>query len=185
MPRPAPSLPHRIAGNLALDLANTISWRGTSKETDHLADADGVIAWAQAAGLVEPPHALSVGDRDALLADVQALRAAITDAGAAIAAGASPDPAALATIRNLAARSLAAASLEGAPARIAFAPAEQITGALAWAALDLLRSDQLDRLKQCPPDDCRWLFIDRTKNRSRRWCDMATCGNRAKARRSR
>jgi len=48
-----------------------------------------------------------------------------------------------------------------------------------------LRSDELDLLKRCPADNCRWLFLDRTKNRSRRWCDMATCGNQAKARKHR
>ena len=56
----------------------------------------------------------------------------------------------------------------------------KIVGTVAWAALDLFRGDELSRLKQCPPDDCQWLFIDRTKNASRRWCDMGTCGNRAK-----
>ncbi|MBZ9813232.1 CGNR zinc finger domain-containing protein [Mesorhizobium sp. CA7] len=61
-----------------------------------------------------------------------------------------------------------------------FLGANRITGAIAWSALDLLRGDELSRLKQCPPHDCRWLFIDRTKNGSRRWCEMNSCGNRAK-----
>ena len=36
-----------------------------------------------------------------------------------------------------------------------------------------------ERLKICP--NCQWLFLDRSRNRSRAWCDMAVCGNRAKA----
>jgi predicted RNA-binding Zn ribbon-like protein len=102
--------------------------------------------------------------------------------GAAIAGGAEPPAQGLAVIHDLAARTFAAASLTGAPAIIEFAHGDRIIGPLAWAAVDLLRSDELGRLKRCPPQDCRWLFIDRTKNRSRRWCEMATCGNRAKTR---
>jgi predicted RNA-binding Zn ribbon-like protein len=49
------------------------------------------------------------------------------------------------------------------------------------SAADLLTSGPLDRLKQCA--GCGWLFVDGSRNRSRRWCDMRVCGNRAKARR--
>jgi len=174
-------LPHLVAGNLALDLANTISWRGTPRVIDYLANADGLAAWATAIGLIDSADAPALQAFD----EVRALRAAIIAAGSAIAAGAVPDVSATATVARLAARSLAASSLEGVPASMAFAPEDQIVGPLAWAALDLFRGEELARLKQCPPDDCRWLFIDRTKNGSRRWCDMASCGNRAKARRSR
>jgi predicted RNA-binding Zn ribbon-like protein len=38
------------------------------------------------------------------------------------------------------------------------------------------------RLKACRSDSCRWAFIDNARNLSRQWCDMAVCGNRAKAR---
>ena len=54
---------------------------------------------------------------------------------------------------------------------------------IARAAADLLLSDELEHLRMCASDDCAWLFIDRTKNHRRRWCDMKTCGNRVKARR--
>jgi predicted RNA-binding Zn ribbon-like protein len=54
---------------------------------------------------------------------------------------------------------------------------------LVWSAAELLGSDDLGRLKECARDDCRWLFLDLSKNRSRRWCSMEQCGNRAKAQR--
>lgn len=54
---------------------------------------------------------------------------------------------------------------------------------IAVSAADLLRSELLDRVKQCSSDTCSWMFIDESRNRSRRWCDMSDCGNRAKARR--
>ncbi|HWX47123.1 MAG TPA: ABATE domain-containing protein [Roseomonas sp.] len=179
------ALPHRVAGDLALDFANTISWRGTPRETDHLADGDAILAWAKEMGLVEPGFAVPDGGKDALVRDAHRLRDAITAAAGAIALGTTSPAPALATIRDLAARSLAAASLTGAPAQMEFTNTDRILGPLAWAALDLLRGGELGRLKRCPSADCHWLFVDRTKNGSRRWCDMATCGDRAKKRRHR
>lgn len=54
---------------------------------------------------------------------------------------------------------------------------------IATSAAELLLSDRLDRLKQCDAPDCTHLFLDTSRNRSRRWCDMALCGNRMKQRR--
>jgi predicted RNA-binding Zn ribbon-like protein len=51
------------------------------------------------------------------------------------------------------------------------------------SAADLLTSDKLHEVRACAAEDCRWLFLDISKNHSRRWCDMQTCGNQAKARR--
>jgi predicted RNA-binding Zn ribbon-like protein len=50
-------------------------------------------------------------------------------------------------------------------------------------AADLLTSSALDRVGQCADDQCGWLFLDTSRNRSRKWCSMKDCGNRAKARR--
>ena len=54
---------------------------------------------------------------------------------------------------------------------------------IAQSAAELLMSPDLDRLRQCNGQKCTWLFLDRSKNRSRRWCDMEICGNRAKSQR--
>ncbi len=54
---------------------------------------------------------------------------------------------------------------------------------LAQSALDLLLAEKPPRMHACASDTCRWLFLDTSKNRTRRWCDMKICGNRAKARR--
>jgi predicted RNA-binding Zn ribbon-like protein len=53
----------------------------------------------------------------------------------------------------------------------------------AASAADLLTSPDLARVKTCPGAGCAWLFLDRSRNGTRRWCDMSVCGNRAKARR--
>ena len=51
------------------------------------------------------------------------------------------------------------------------------------SAAALLTSDDIARIRECAAERCAWLFIDHSRNRSRRWCDMRDCGNRAKARR--
>lgn len=50
-----------------------------------------------------------------------------------------------------------------------------------WSATDVLGSARLAKVKRCANDACQWLFIDDSKNGSRRWCSMSSCGNRAKA----
>jgi predicted RNA-binding Zn ribbon-like protein len=54
---------------------------------------------------------------------------------------------------------------------------------LANAVSDILLSDQMTHVRACAVDTCRWLFLDTSKNHSRRWCNMKVCGNRMKARR--
>jgi predicted RNA-binding Zn ribbon-like protein len=55
--------------------------------------------------------------------------------------------------------------------------------AVSQCAADLLTSSALQRVHECGSPTCRWLFLDTSKNHSRRWCDMSLCGNRMKARR--
>ena len=80
----------------------------------------------------------------------------------------------------------AAASLraDGGTYRLSW-PGDRTLRTLRWevatSAVDLLTAGRLDRVGECPA--CGWLFLDTSKNRSRRWCSMATCGGRDKARR--
>ncbi len=59
---------------------------------------------------------------------------------------------------------------------------EAILWPIAGSAGQLLTSGELGRVRQCGGKTCRWMFVDRSKNHSRRWCDMKVCGNRTKAR---
>lgn len=59
---------------------------------------------------------------------------------------------------------------------------ETPVGFIAAAAAKVAIEQRLDRVKICPADDCRWAFYDTSRNRSRQWCSMEVCGNRAKAR---
>jgi predicted RNA-binding Zn ribbon-like protein len=62
---------------------------------------------------------------------------------------------------------------------------DRITWDIARAAARLVTSARLGRVRACEAGDCAWWFVDDTKNRSRRWCDMKICGNREKLRRFR
>ncbi|MBI4413448.1 MAG: CGNR zinc finger domain-containing protein, partial [candidate division NC10 bacterium] len=60
---------------------------------------------------------------------------------------------------------------------------DRMLWAVTRSAADLLTSGELAAVRECEAETCAWLFMDRSRNRSRRWCDMKACGNRAKARR--
>ena len=60
---------------------------------------------------------------------------------------------------------------------------DSILWPIAQSATELLTSSQLRTVRMCEAPTCAWLFLDQSRNRSRRWCDMKVCGNRQKARR--
>ena len=60
---------------------------------------------------------------------------------------------------------------------------ETVLWPMAWSASELLTSERLERVRMCEGKDCAWLFLDRSRNRARRWCNMTMCGNREKSRR--
>jgi predicted RNA-binding Zn ribbon-like protein len=60
---------------------------------------------------------------------------------------------------------------------------DPILAAVAWSAAGILASPDLRLLRECASPECGWLFVDRSRRKNRRWCEMSECGNRAKARR--
>ena len=62
-------------------------------------------------------------------------------------------------------------------------PLERALMSISLSAAELLTSTLSDRIRECADSECGWIFIDHSKNRSRRWCSMSDCGNLAKARR--
>jgi predicted RNA-binding Zn ribbon-like protein len=155
-------------GNLALDLANT---------RDYLESPDDLVAWARhAAGLEIDADATT-------LREVLALRETVDAVFRTIArrAGGVPPPGALEDL--LAAHAAHPGRLVPAGDRFALTWDRDIVGPLAAAAVDLLRGDQLDRLQVC--EACPWLFLDLSRNHSRRWCSMNVCGGTLKMRRYR
>ena len=180
-----------------LAYANTLSWRGREVRLEKLGDVGDLVRWrAGSVGLagnvvseIERWARAHPAAAEALFVEAIALREVIYRIFRAVARGeavADPDLAAL----N---RALAAApprrrlALAGAGYGWQIGPAEKSAAALLapvlWSAGDLLASDRRRRVRLCANEQCLWLFLDESKAGTRRWCDMASCGNRAKARR--
>jgi len=180
-----------IAGHPCLDFANTASGRGGSHHLDHLCSVDDLILWSHHAGLLTPVQSVVIDvDRKVearVVARAVKLREAIHAIAAAFAAGAPPPPPALSTLGRTYRHALADAELvpggDGLAWRWSAAEAWQVLGPIAQSAITLFGAAERGRIKQCPGRDCGWVFLDRTKNGSRRWCEMKVCGNRAKLRR--
>jgi predicted RNA-binding Zn ribbon-like protein len=176
----------RIGGTLALDFANTVGGDPDGEPIDEfLRSYADLPAWAREVGLLgDPEPLLAAAERDPAAAAVVharalALREAVYAAFSAIATGREvPD---LAALRDAHREALAHARLEVGGWAWPEDRLDAPLGPVAADAVELLRSPRLARLKQCA--GCRWLFLDESRNHSRRWCSMAECGGPAKTRR--
>jgi predicted RNA-binding Zn ribbon-like protein len=173
-----------VGGNPALDFANTLEGpRDGDPGDEHLREPADLDAWARYAGVLVSATACD----ERVFARAHTLRAAVYDAFRAIAAGTSPPAGALDTLAGFYASAVAHARL--APTSGGFDltwdadDPERVLWPLAAAAVDLLRSGPLERVEMCV--ECRWLFLDQSRNHSRRWCSMNECGGRSKMRRYR
>ncbi len=193
-----------VGGHTALDLVNTVEPRlPVAGRHEHLISPDDLLAWAQRAGLASASDARAVtdawnaapGSASAALTSVRQIREALSAALPALLAPGTAGPETELALDYLTLRWGAAAGRShlvldgraGAGARliVGSSPAFLITDRVACAAVDLLCEADLTRLGMCPPDQhgCGWVFIDRSRNGSRRWCTMDDCGAHAKARR--
>ncbi len=186
-----------VGGDLAFDFANTSSGRGWPNRQEHLRSAQTVVDWAEHAKMLGPAdaewlRAAVSADRSLarrVLRRALALRENIYAIAVEVTAG---RPAPLAGVEALArthAACLACAKLSPFEGRYVWSwtptenAAEAVLGPIALSALTILTQGDLSRIKQCQGEKCGWLFFDTTKNKSRRWCEMEICGNRAKQRR--
>lgn len=186
-----------VGGHPALDFANTVAWTTLGMVNERLRSFADLADWGRTAALLSPAETdalLAQATREPAraaeaLARARALRGALHDLFSAVSHGAPPTAACLALLDDTLHESLAHLHLH--PAEGAFVWAhdddesalDAITRRVAWRAAQLLTSEALARVRACAGADCGWLFLDTTKNRSRRWCSMRDCGSRAKARR--
>ena len=187
-----------VGGNHALDLINTVSGWGAKQMQDWIPDASTFLAWSQMAGVLSKREnvaackiAYSPILADRVLASLKELRFALWQLITALERG---QRAPLDTISVLNRwRCNLAFSQEivftGGRATLVFRrdvdPIDLPGLRVIAAATELLTDPPSGRLKTCHGTDCGWKFIDNSKNRSRRWCDMDVCGNLSKARRFR
>lgn len=186
-----------IGNALCLDFANTAGWHASYQPTEHLNSYSDLVAWAKLANLVDQPQAERLWAEAAKRLDEAALvlgravafREALYRLFSAIAAGHRVPDADVEILNrelNLAPAYLkvrAASSSFDVDWRLVRPTLDGLLAPIAWSAGRLLESDQLERVKECEGKRCGWLFLDTTRNHSRRWCLMSDCGSRAKAKR--
>jgi predicted RNA-binding Zn ribbon-like protein len=182
---------------LSLDFANTADWHATDQPFEFLTSYSELVAWSQHVSILTAPkaqHLLEEAARrpteaSAVLARTIALREAVYRLFSAISHGLSPQADDLAIfnaeLSTVLSHSQIVLTAEGfAWNRLGDEDAlDQMLWPVVHDAAELLTSDELNRVGQCVDDRCGWLFLDLSRNRSRRWCSMKDCGNRAKARR--
>lgn len=173
------TLPVPLGGHSALDFCNTAAGWGEDERKEYLHSFDHLVVWTREAGLLDAGVAevLRGIDAEAELARALRLREALYAVCRAPSAGRAWD-----VVARGAEHAAGAARLEPGgwvlPAKLG---QELPVLAVARVAGDLLASGELELVRACPGRGCGWLFLDRRGRR--RWCDMAVCGNRAKARR--
>src|SRR5437867_3087431 len=181
-----------VGGALCLDFCNTMGGSREGISREKLNSVEDFIAWSEQAGLLDDAQAERLRSRTAsdshskeALSRAIALREALYRIFRAASKGKSPDQADLGRLNSELEASLGRLRVgkpkgekglrwewEDDTVRL-----ENPLGPIARSAADLLTHDDAVRqVGQCHGDNCGWLFVDLSKNHSRRWCDMRDCG---------
>ncbi len=188
-----------VGGSVALDFANTLGGMHTAPTHEHLVEYKDLVGFGRSAATLSRPEArrlMEEGARQparaaAVLRRAIALREAIWRVFDAFATNEGAEGADLATIQEEELTALKHGRFEQSGSDVAYQWSDELTldrplWDIARAAAELLRSKgDLASVRECGSNTCEWLFIDKSRNHSRRWCDMNDCGNTAKVRRYR
>ena len=186
--------PKLVGGSLCLDLVNTVGWRGRADDAnDRLTSYEELVHWQLHTGALGPAELRRLlaearrrpDDAARVLDSAIALREAIARL---LDPGARTRRADLAVLNALLSRAPTRASL--VPVEAGYRWADERAAVLerplwlvAWDAADLLTSERRAWVRACDDSECGWMFLDLSRAKTRRWCSMEDCGNRAKARR--
>jgi len=178
-------------GNLALDFANTVMNRAAAEPEDLLPDYVSLVRWSEQAGVIDPEEgaALLRQARANPSAAARAMRRAIKlrELIFAVFRADTMDEARLESLQALSAEASTHRRLVQEGKGVAWKWQRDGLDQMFWpiidAATSLLTSDRRARVRVCDGETCLWLFIDNSRQGNRRWCDMTTCGNQAKAKR--
>ncbi|WP_216841140.1 CGNR zinc finger domain-containing protein [Acidobacterium sp. S8] len=185
-----------LAGNTALDLVNTLDNRFRESGPDELlVSYDDLLRFVQQAGLLTAEQIRRLrraagveAERRRVLEQVKELREALAGVGYALLTEEELRKHEVHLLQKYFHRANAARLLGDDGRRLAWSwPKREELSAPLWLLAQegekFFLSEQAERLRCCASDTCRWLFLDTSKNHTRRWCDMKICGNRMKARR--
>lgn len=190
-------LPRLRSGRLCLDFVNTVDNRFAPELDDYLTSYEVFVRWGQYVDVLTKPeadHLIQLAESqpdgaDAVMNRMRLLRKAMDSVFAAAADQQPVDQTALDYLNAEFAHAMSHARVAAVEDGFVWGwngVADHLDSVL-WAvvrdAAELLISPDLERVRACRTEDCGWLFLDVSKNRSRRWCSMDGCGNRTKQRR--
>ena len=193
---PAHPVDHAHVADLeaCLDFINTLELDGTEGvPEDHIPTLDAAVGWFATRSLAHEPalRAQAEAGQAAFLARVGSARHAFREIWDSTVEGRSADPSAVDLV-NDALRRVAPPELRPTLAGIvvghrheASDPLGEAIARLAQALVEAIAEGDTSRFRICANDACRWVFEDTSRGGRRRWCDMQSCGNRAKVRRFR
>lgn len=187
-----------VGGVPVLDFVNTVhAWREGKPGDEYLRDFDTLLEWARQAGLIDSSGVdeLRTSSERAwqrAMRTAVRFRSTVHSLFQGLVYDGRIQQWALDEITSVIRKTMQYRSLSLCESAIIWrwdfrgAPPNAVLGPVAWSACDLLQGNFVPRIKECPgPEGCGWLFLDHSKNRSRTWCSMKTCGNAAKVRRYR
>jgi predicted RNA-binding Zn ribbon-like protein len=188
-----------------LDFVNTLAWRLTDRPVEYIGSYEDLLAWGRQVGLLAPDEtevlsgwaATHPEEARATLSRAVALREAVHRVLCAAIAGEPRDEGALSTLNrelSVALSRVRVAPAAGDAAGDAYVwawerggedgggPLERPLWPVARSAAELLTSAKLGRVKVCGGEGCGWMFLDESRNASRKWCESRDCGNRERVR---
>jgi predicted RNA-binding Zn ribbon-like protein len=182
--------PHNHAVDLdtALAFVNTLELE-RGEPLDHLRSTSEALDWFQRHGLIHDT-ALRSAAGEATLERIRRTRAALRELADATFEGRPPQKRAIDEV-NRALRAREVVQVVPGPDGLRLDhrhvgdPVDDALANLATPIVNEVTSGRHDRLRACASETCRWIFYDDSRTGRRRWCDMASCGNRAKAARHR
>ena len=186
-----------LGGRPCLDFVNTLDWRGSDQPVEFLKTYQDLVTWSRHAGTISAKEASRLNQRSKKRISKQAkvlhkaiqLRETIYRIFLSLSEGKPAAKNDLAAFNKFFSQTMKNSKIVSARDGYRLDSSGEMTK-LGWilnplihSAADLLVSDELNRVKKCGDPACGWLFIDTSRNKSRRWCNMSDCGNRAKAKR--
>jgi predicted RNA-binding Zn ribbon-like protein len=181
---------HLIGGALCLDFTNTL-YGHTESIHEYLFDYRDLVLWSQHVSILSPVEAGALlskweqapAESEAVFRQAIQLRETIYRVFASLANDGSPQENDLDRLHQAWLESQIHSKLVRTEDGFALGwEDETLMDSMLWritrSAVELLTSDEVGRVKQC--DRCDWLFLDKSRNRKRRWCSMSACGNRIK-----
>lgn len=192
-----PSWPHHnVGGALALDMVNTVCWRGRAQPEDRLTGIEALLSWSLSAGAVDKAEARELADEAVqhprLAAQAVARAQALREAGyrvlSAIALQQAAGEADLHALHSAQAEALSAAQWRLQEGR--YQPDLRACRSLdkpmlrcALSFCHLLGTADYSRIRRCGDAECGWMFLDTSKGGRRQWCIAELCGNKNRLRR--